>query len=133
MAAAARRAVFGDQVGGRHAELIEHLLLELLDPQCRLGFGDLVAVQRLGERGDLRAELGDLLAHLGQRLDPLVAFGGQRVTTAGRDPDRRVQPLRKAATRFGDRRRDGGGVFAGLPRALRPQPGLPLGCRGAPQ
>ena len=46
-------AVLGDQVGGRHPELVEDLLFELLDPQCRLGFGDLVAVQRLGDRGDL--------------------------------------------------------------------------------
>ena len=44
-----------------------------------------------------------------------------------------MQPLRKAATRFGDRRRDRGGVLAGLPRALRAQPGLALGGRGAAQ
>ena len=42
-------SVLGDQVGGRHPELVEDLLFELLDPQCRLGFGDFVAVQRFGD------------------------------------------------------------------------------------
>ncbi len=45
--------VLGDQVGGRHAELLEDVLLELLDAKCRLRFGDFVAVQRVGDRGDL--------------------------------------------------------------------------------
>ena len=38
------RAIFGDQHLGRHAELFEHHLLELLDAQRRLRFGHLVAV-----------------------------------------------------------------------------------------
>ena len=84
-------------------------------------------------RGDLRGELGDLFTRLGQRADALVAFGGQCVATPGRDAHRGTQPLRQRAAGLGHRGRDRGGVFAGLPCALRPQPGLPFGRCGAAQ
>jgi hypothetical protein len=85
-----------------------------------LGFGHLVAVQRLGDGGDLGAEFADLLAHLGQRVDALMTFACQLVTTAGRDGHRRLQSLREMATRLGDCGGDRRGVRTGLACALRP-------------
>ena len=74
---------------------------ELLDPQRRLGFGDFVAVQRVGERRDPGAQLGDLLARPGQRARALPAFGGQ--LGRGRATPRR--PPRSIARRPGGRTR----------------------------
>ena len=122
-------AVLGDQVGGRHAELLEYVLLELLDPKCRLRFGDFVAVQRVGERGDLGAEFVDLFTRLRQRACPVLAFGGDLVAGAGRDGHRRAQPLRDKAAGLGHRGRDRRGVLARLARALGAQPGLAFGGR----
>ena len=82
------RPVLGDQVVNRHPELLEHLLLELLDAQCRLGFGDFVAVQRVGERGDLPAQFVDLFAGLRQRAGTVLTFGGDLVAGARSDRHR---------------------------------------------
>ena len=73
------RTVFGDKDFRRHAELLEHHLLELLDAQRRLRLGHLVAVQRLGERADPGAQRVHLVAYRGHRRRALVAFGGQHV------------------------------------------------------
>ena len=76
------RAVFGDQIVWRHPELLEHHLLELLDPQRRLRLGHLVAVQRLGERRDPGAQRVHLVADRRHGDRPLLAFGGQHVAVA---------------------------------------------------
>ena len=76
------------------------MLLELLDAQRRLGLGDLVAVQRVGQRGDPGVERGDLLARRGHR--------GRRAAGARRPARRGVreaaattplQPLRRPGAR----------------------------------
>ena len=73
------RSVFGDQIVAGHAELFEHHLLELFDAQRGLGFGHLVAVQRVGQFTDARVERGDLLADCRQRSRPLPALLGQPI------------------------------------------------------
>ncbi len=127
------RTVFGDQVGGRHAELFEHLGFQLLDPQRRLGFGDLIPMQRVGQRVDLGAELVGFLTSLGQRRDPELTFSGQLVTRARGNRHDRAEPLRDKASRLGHRRGHRGSVFTCFPGPLRAQAGLPLGGRGAAQ
>ena len=86
------RAVFGDEIVRRHAELLEHHLLELLDAQRRLRLGHLVAVQRLGERADAGAQRVHLVADRRHRRRPLLAFGGQHVAGARRCPHHLTQP-----------------------------------------
>ena len=83
------------------------MLLELFDAQGRLGFRDLVAVQRVGQRGDPGGELARLLAHLGQCVGAKPALGGQFVPVAGGGGD----GLRSASPRP-----------AGPPRPPRRQP-----------
>ena len=126
--------VLGDQVGGRHAELLEDLLLELLDAQRRLGLGDLVAVQRIGERGDPGGQLVDLLARLRQRARSRcwrsAASSSRRRTPR---PPSRCSRCATQAARLGHRGRDRRGVLAGLAGALGAQPGLAFGRRGAAQ
>ena len=126
-------AVLGDQVGGRHPELLEDVLLELLDAKCRLGFGDLVAVQRVGECGDLGAQFVDLFARLRQRARPVLTFGGDLVAGPRRDRHRGAQPLRDKTSGLRHRGRNRRGVLARLAGALRTQPGLALGGRGPAQ
>ena len=69
----------------------------------------------------------------GQRVDPLVALGGQRVAAPRRHADRRTEPLRQAAAGLGHRGRDGRGVLTGLARPLGPTPGLAFGGGRAAQ
>ena len=126
-------AVLGDQVVGGHPELLEDMLLELLDAQRRLRFGDLVAMQRVGERGDLGAQFVDLFAGLRQRAGPVLTFGGDLVAGPRRHSHRRAQPLRDKPSGLGDRRRDRSGVLARLAGALRAQPGLTFRGSGAAQ
>ena len=83
--------VLGDQVGGGHAELLERLLLELLDAKRRLGLGDLVAVQRVGQRGDPGAELVDLGAHLGRAPRPGADVRRPAGRGCGRPPPRSLR------------------------------------------
>ena len=125
--------VLGDEIGDGHAELFEHLLLELLDAQCRLRFGDLVAMQRIGERVDPRRELGDLLARLGQGRGPDLTFGGDLVADPGCDAHRGAQPCRDQPSGLGNRGRHRCGVHPRLTCALGTDPGLAFCGRGASQ
>ena len=63
----------------------------------------------------------------------MLAFGGDLVAGAGRDRHRRAQPLRDQPAGLGDRGGDRRGVHARLAGALRAQPRLAFGGRGASQ
>ena len=103
------------------------MLFELLDAKRRLRFGNFVAVQRVGQRGDLGAEFVDLFARLSQCARSVLPFGGDLVTGPRRDRDRGAEPLCDQAAGLVHRRRDGCGVHTRLTSAFGAQPCFALG------
>ena len=120
------RAVLGDQIITGHAELLEHHLLELFDPQLCLGLGDLVPVQGFGQRADAGVELGDLGAGCGHRAGPFQTLRGELVPHPRGRPHHDHQVRGDTAAGLGDRGGDLRGMLTCGACLLCAQPSVAL-------
>ncbi|SKP70877.1 Uncharacterised protein [Mycobacteroides abscessus subsp. abscessus] len=127
------RAVLGDEVIRGHSELFEHLLGELLDAQCCLGFGDLVTVQRVGQARLRLGELAHLIADRANRRGVLCPGRTEFIPACGSRRHHVLEASRHHASRFGHGRGDGRRAHPcrGSPR--RPGPCFTLSYSGPAQ
>ena len=75
-----RGPVLGDEIVKADAEVVGDPDLELLDAQPLLGTKYLVAVDRIGELGQLPGELANPYPHVAELLFPLRALHHHRVS-----------------------------------------------------